>query len=298
MRKLPLYLVLRGGLGNQLFMISTGMQVALLNRRSLRVIPNWYATQSWGDAPLNVVRSYELNRLSSKVFARSKIDQVIQSALFLLFKITWKYGEKATLGFSINTDLIKDKKIHRRTMLIYGSIMINSENLIAIRSEIIELLTMGKFDEENIRREIQGHREEGLRLLAIHVRRGDRVSPYSREGVLSLEYYRNQLTEFDPSNYRFLVFSDDIDWCRKNFTTYNYVFIDESSPLRSLKLMSNCDDFLISLSTFSWWAAWLSTSIDKKVVMPIVNDNDKYRNWNNLFQPGWEKSEARFEKLN
>ena len=71
----------------------------------------------------------------------------------------------------------------------------------------------------------------------------------------------------------FLVFSDDIEWCKLNFNKKNtgidnYLFIERQSSEEDLILMSLCANNIICNSTFSWWAAWLNKNLDKKVIAP------------------------------
>lgn len=275
--------------------MATALELARFNKRTLRLIPKWYSTQSWGSSPMSFVRSYELNTLPAKVFSRRKRDKPLHSVLYLLFKFSWKYGEKMAFSACKNMDLVEGMKISKRTILIYGY-MQNPEVFNPIRPEILKLLRMSKSNEESLHQEVLQYRREGLRLIALHVRRGDRTNGTSSQDVLSLTYYLKQLEELNFSQNKVLVFSDDIAWCREKFINYNFNFVNEPSPLRSLKLMSFCDDFIISLSTFSWWAAWLSASANKRVIMPNIPDNIQYSNWNNLSQSDWEEAVADFEE--
>jgi hypothetical protein len=71
----------------------------------------------------------------------------------------------------------------------------------------------------------------------------------------------------------FFVFSDDINWCQKNLNIYSpHDFISSSSPeglATDFYLMQSCKHFLISNSSFSWWAAWLGSYHQKVVICPI-----------------------------
>ena len=71
-------------------------------------------------------------------------------------------------------------------------------------------------------------------------------------------------------NPTFFIFSDDINWCRENLSINGICFFVENfkDELYELKLMSQCNHFIIANSTFSWWGAWLSVNADKKVIMP------------------------------
>jgi hypothetical protein len=100
--------------------------------------------------------------------------------------------------------------------------------------------------------------------VSLHVRRGDYLNIQPILVCQSKEYYDRSITYFGDYNNVF-IFSDDIEWCKQNFNFKNMVFVEEDE-LVSLKMMSLCDKHIIGNSTFSWWGAYLSNSID--VIMP------------------------------
>lgn len=66
------------------------------------------------------------------------------------------------------------------------------------------------------------------------------------------------------------VFSDDVEWCKKNLNFGERVYYETGEdPLwEKLRMMSLCKHFVISNSTFSWWAQYLSPNINKIVYAP------------------------------
>jgi hypothetical protein len=111
--------------------------------------------------------------------------------------------------------------------------------------------------------------------VSLHIRRGDYLSDLKVSkvhGMCDLEYYQKAISYLssriqDPVIY---VFSDDIEWCKKNLGFLkNKVFIDNTkTAIEDLELMRNCDHNIIANSTFSWWGAWLNENDDKIVVAP------------------------------
>jgi hypothetical protein len=107
----------------------------------------------------------------------------------------------------------------------------------------------------------------------VHVRRGDYVGNPQFDCIpadyhaLAIDRMRTICPQMG-----YLVFSDDIGWCRHNLRSHNLEFCDNPGtgrdPLRDLILMSACRHHIISNSTYSWWGAWLNPKPDKIVIAP------------------------------
>lgn len=69
----------------------------------------------------------------------------------------------------------------------------------------------------------------------------------------------------------FIVFSDDIVWCKQNFHIEGEVYYEkEGNPIwEKVRLMSGCKHFVIHNSTFSWWVQHLSQRQGKIVIAPV-----------------------------
>lgn len=91
--------------------------------------------------------------------------------------------------------------------------------------------------------------------------------------VCNIEYFCKAITimKKELNNPVFYVCSNDVEWVRKNMDFNNSQVIYENSvdkPYIKLILMSKCKHFIISNSTFSWWAQYLGTYEEKKVIAP------------------------------
>ncbi len=101
-------------------------------------------------------------------------------------------------------------------------------------------------------------------FTSIHVRRTDYIN---NPGFVNLgkEYYNRAIEFIGDSDY--LVFSDDIDWCKTIFKGDEF-FFGHGAEYMDLYLMSKCKNNIIANSTFSWWAAYLNDNPGKKVIAP------------------------------
>ena len=107
--------------------------------------------------------------------------------------------------------------------------------------------------------------------VALHVRRGD----YVKLGhSCSANYYNCAISHIDSKvkNPFYYVFSDDLDWCKKNLSfKCKAIYIDYKYNLEDyheLMLMKYCKHNIISNSSFSWWGAWLNENPNKIVIYP------------------------------
>jgi hypothetical protein len=75
---------------------------------------------------------------------------------------------------------------------------------------------------------------------------------------------------------RWLVFSDDPEWCKQQACFAGAQILDEPDELLSLELMSRCKGgAVISNSSFSWWGAILANA--ERVVYPDL--------WSEMHKP-------------
>jgi len=111
-------------------------------------------------------------------------------------------------------------------------------------------------------------------LVSVHVRRGDSLKLPETQ-VCTEAYYRNALGLAKQHFIRphFLVFSDDLSWCRVNLglDEDDATFVDwnrGADSWRDMWLMSRCKGHIIANSSFSWWGAWLDPHPNKFVIAP------------------------------
>lgn len=141
---------------------------------------------------------------------------------------------------------------------------------------------------ENIRSE-----ESKSVIVSIHVRRGDYLMYPDHHPVCSSEYYKKSILKIKEEfeKVKFLIFSDDLEWCRRQFREEEYKVVDLGNPYTEISLMSLCDHHIIANSSFSWWGAWLNQSPEKKVIAPknwfgtAINKNTK-----DVYCDGWIKN--------
>lgn len=111
------------------------------------------------------------------------------------------------------------------------------------------------------------------KTILISIRRGDFINhPYYFQ--LSFKFYFLALIKNFPDwEKRNLIFtSDDIAYCKYHFSFLkNAFFLEGLTAIEQLALGSQCDDFVISNSTFSWWLAWLGEKRNSKIIRPIKN---------------------------
>jgi hypothetical protein len=114
--------------------------------------------------------------------------------------------------------------------------------------------------------------------VCVHVRRGDLVSSelYRRTiGALPDSYYEQAIKYIRTTlvKPKLFIFSDDMAWCKENIKPgLEHDFVEDTlageHAVGHFYLMRQCKHFVISNSTFAWWAAFLSEHDKKKVIYP------------------------------
>jgi len=105
-------------------------------------------------------------------------------------------------------------------------------------------------------------------FVSVHLRRTDFVTLSEKHPVVTDEWYFEAMGLFP--NKKFLIFSDDISYCKQAFSGRSDCFFSEGKTIeQDLIDMSSCiGGHICSASTFAWWGMYLDRGEDKKVVFP------------------------------
>lgn len=111
-----------------------------------------------------------------------------------------------------------------------------------------------------------GENNKSLPYVSIHVRRGDYCNNPFYVDLSQTDYYEKAM-EFFP-NKSFMVFSDDIAFCKDYFKGDKFFFSEHKTELEDLNLQSMCEHNIIANSSFSLWGAILNNNLNKKIIAP------------------------------
>ena len=234
-----------GGLGNQLFQIATVLCTA--KKTGLRpYFPNLYMLPQAGNTDRRHTYYHILNispdSLSSAPVPEKELIEISEQNGFRFQDIVLQPGKHYILkGYFQSYRYLQD---------------------------LPELLRLSPTDMNRVQELL--HPFPGKTRVSIHVRHGDYLRLQHFHNVLSLDYYRKawELIQKPGEEYDVLLFSDDPEWCRKNFSWIPNARIIQETDYVELYLMSQCKHNIIANSSFSWWGAYLNKNPGKRVVYP------------------------------
>ena len=135
------------------------------------------------------------------------------------------------------------------------------------------------------------------RRIVLHARRGDYTKKRNLKvhGLCSFDYYISAVT-YLRQHLGFLpveVFSDDID-CAEQLTQVidnSYVSLNETpwTDLEVLRYMSTAQGYVLSNSSFGWWATWLNQRDELPTICPDPWFTNKSIDTTDLLPRHWVK---------
>ncbi len=126
--------------------------------------------------------------------------------------------------------------------------------------------------------------------VGVHVRRGDYLNIGNLNSICDINYYKSAIEYISEriENPKYVIFSDDIPWCKTVFEEYDCVYVDwnkGNDSYRDLQLMSMCDHMITANSTFSWWGAMLMQNENGIKIGPSIRS--KNNAFNTLIDDSW-----------
>jgi len=133
-----------------------------------------------------------------------------------------------------------------------------------------------------------------LPIANIHYRRTDYLGNSENAwGNLHTEGYYTKADESITNDCVYIVFSDDINWCKENTKFNKNVEYCDWDEYKTLAFMTLCDINIIANSTFSWWGAFMNKK-NPRVISPGTWYGPKmtsngYNGYDDIVLPSWDK---------
>jgi hypothetical protein len=137
-----------------------------------------------------------------------------------------------------------------------------------MQSELKQELTIKPAYQIHIKDFVQNEKP----TIVVHVRRTDYVT-FGGDHVgginltLPLSYYEQALNQLPTATSNVLFLSDDIEFVKDNFHFANALYAEKNSEIVDFQLILQADYLVLANSSFSWWGAYLNTTV-QKVIAP------------------------------
>ncbi|HMT01718.1 MAG TPA: alpha-1,2-fucosyltransferase [Burkholderiales bacterium] len=166
---------------------------------------------------------------------------------------------------------------------------------------ILNLLKLKTDKIDEIKQKYKNLFNTSKETVAISIRRGDFVKHGAFYQIPESWYEKALDSNFKDCNV--IVFSDDIDWCKKYFKHRNFNYAEcnnthslkgyENNPMEQFILAILCDHAIIGNSTFSWWIAYYINKFNNGIIIHtgknLTNETDKiYKANNNYYPKNWK----------
>lgn len=284
-----IYLVMCGRLGNQLFQYSFARQIQSITGQELAIdftAINNVNKSDWR----NYLEEYNVSEY--RIVGKNDYFPIQRIVYRLLRMIRPRKDEKKQYIF----DEIVSKVLVRYGIIYYES-NYQYHKFINIKSR--DIIIRGWFESEKYFENIshilktelipKNISEKNRRLadklkhsqsICLTVRRGNFTSENLRDKFLvcTQKYYSSAIEYIKKLYPESIVYvcSDDIEWCRRELNLPDPVIYEPSNEVtEKLYLMSQCEHFVLSNSTFSWWAQYLSFRTGNIVIAPSQWRNSK-----------------------
>jgi hypothetical protein len=283
-----------GGFGNQLFQVAASLALSH-SKNANNAFPDWVGNYIFKQ-PFNRLSKIEELYLfnSHRLFSKPYIKKI--------YYPNWLFRQK---GSSYSTLETLPKNVD---LLGYFQ---SSKHFKCFKKEIRDSFTLNEECQDFIDKVYTNLVSDSKSVVSVHVRRGDYLKKKNLYPFCGKKYYKNSMKLFDE-NTLFLIFSDDMEWCKNNIRGHNIRYVEtrslktpidkffkegvknncnEENQWVDLLLMSKTNHNIISNSSFSWWGSWLNINPDKQVIAPNKWFGDSFKKYNvfqdDIYEDNW-----------
>lgn len=251
--------LLKGGLGNQLFQFAYGYSLSKKYNAQLFLDISFFQEDARHGGYMldkfNLPSNIQYKNISKITKLLLRVDNKLKGVLNKFLKL----GYVTENYQNVKKDTIVDGYWQNKSL---------SQEY---KNDLINIFTLNlEFNNEALN---AIYKIKNTNSVSVHIRRGDYLSKENSKIFYQLDrkYYQKAISSIDKveGDATLFVFSNDSIWVKDNFQKYkNIVFITNNSPLIDFYLMSLCKHNIIANSTFSWWASYLNINKDKVTIAP------------------------------
>ena len=246
-----------GGLGNQLFFLACAFEYSKKYNKKLIIKQK------------KNISSYGKNRIFNKIIYKNFNIQNIETKNF-------KILNEKNLNSYIPNNLVLSKKEY-----------FQDYNLsLKTRKDFIKKIYFGT--ENKLKNLLKKYKVISNKInVCIHIRYSDDFTPSNWDGIYSsteLNIIKNNCVKNYQEN-NILIFSNDQDKTKKYFDKLKNINFVQENDYEELYIMSKCNIYYCSPSTFNWWGIYLNLNPDKVYLLWENNTkirNDLYKNYEYL----------------
>ncbi len=145
--------------------------------------------------------------------------------------------------------------------------------------------------DESVKEEERLINEGDYNTVLLGIRRYQECATLKDGVVLDDDYYNKaiRLMESKVPNTKFIIFTQQQEWARQHIRTERPTYfvspkVGAFNSVKDLYLMKQCRHAIISNSSFYWWGAWLSNNSDGVVIAPnnFLNRDTVCHRWINI----------------
>lgn len=275
---------LMGGLGNQMFQYAFGKQLEKKHKCEVLYDLSWFELTKRKRlenpeefADIILVRNYGLDIFPNLEIKFASEKEIKKVCLPHFNKIRRLFGIKPKSGIVLekNAFIYEPELLEKREACYFEGYFQNEKYFFDIKDELLKIFELPELKPEdmynkNLLEKIQSCENS----VFVHVRREDYVR---LNRVISQNYYKNAVKYIKErvEKPKFFVFcAEDADYIKTKFDIgEEFEVIGDKNKTNenfyeNLRLMMACKHAIIANSSYSWWAAWLSSQNKGIIIAP------------------------------
>lgn len=275
-----IYLVLRGRIGNQLFMYAYANSLRTTKDELIIIDDSKVLKENWENSLVNYnlpnVKYVHKPQYFSSFFKLLLLDFYHQKKIFHMdFNEKYEYEIKKSEKYLKRGYLACENGYYNfnrctKDLMIDGYFQ-SERYFIDKKNELLDQLDLNKNTNLDNYPGIDEIREKNSVCISIKIEHNIGSSLYD---VCTKEYWTKAIDYIinNVENPLFFICSDNVEYVKNNLidcTKYRVICQDPKSPVYlSLAVMSLCKHFIIGNTSYGWWAQYMSCNKSKIVIAP------------------------------